>query len=176
MNIGQIMKADCANGTGMRVSVFVSGCTNHCKGCFQPQTWDFDYGIPYTDKIEQGIIDELSKPYYEGLTILGGEPFEPSNQAVLVDLVERVRRELPEKTIWMYTGFVYDRDLIVGGKRYTDVTDRILDNIDILVDGPFVEGKKNISLSFRGSENQRLIDMKATRKTGRIMLLSLDNA
>jgi len=176
MNIGEIMKADCANGTGMRVSVFVSGCTNRCKGCFQPQTWDFGYGIPYTDKIEQEIIDELKKPYYAGLTILGGEPFEPSNQAVLVTLVERVRRELPEKTIWMYTGFVYDRDLVPGGKRYMEVTDRILDGIDVLVDGPFVEEKKNISLSFRGSENQRLIDMKHTRGTGKVTLLSLDHA
>lgn len=174
MYVGEIMKADCANGIGMRVSVFVSGCTNHCKGCFQPQTWDFDFGIPYTAKLEQEIIEELAKPFYAGLSILGGEPFEPANQEVLVRLIERVKRELPRKTIWVYTGFVYDRDLVPGGRRYTDVTDRILNAIDVLVDGPFVEEKKNISLDFRGSENQRLIDMKKTRKAGRVVLLELE--
>lgn len=174
MHVGEIMKADCANGIGMRVSVFVSGCTNHCKGCFQPQTWDFDFGVPYTAKMEQEIIEELAKPYYAGLSVLGGEPFEPSNQEVLVRLAERVRRELPRKNIWMYTGFVYDRDLVPGGRRHTAVTDRILDSIDVLVDGPFVEEKKNISLSFRGSENQRLIDMKKTRAEGKVVLLELE--
>lgn len=174
MYVGEIMKADCENGIGMRVSVFVSGCTNHCKGCFQPQTWDFDFGIPYTAKLEQEIIEELAKPFYAGLSILGGEPFEPANQEVLVRLIERVKRELPRKTIWVYTGFVYDRDLVPGGRRYTDVTDRILNAIDVLVDGPFVEEKKNISLDFRGSENQRLIDMKKTRKAGRVVLLELE--
>lgn len=139
MYIGEIITADCANGVGLRVSLFVSGCTNHCKGCFQPQTWDFEYGQPYTQETEDYIIEELSKDYYNGLTILGGEPFEPSNQIEVVKLIRRVRKELPGRDIWMYTGFTYDKDLIPGGCRYIECTDEILDNIDILVDGKFVE-------------------------------------
>lgn len=175
MHIGQILKADSANGLGMRVSVFVSGCTNCCEGCFQPETWDFEYGEPYTAEIEDFIVQELGKPYYDGITLLGGEPFEPANQAVLVNLIERIRRELPERTIWMYTGFRYDSDLVSGGKRYTEVTDRILDQIDVLVDGPFILSRKNIRLNFRGSENQRIIDMKKTRAAGRVVLSPLNN-
>ena len=174
MHVGQIFKADCANGEGMRVSIFVSGCTNRCEGCFQPETWDFNYGEPYTKKMEQEIFDELSLPYYNGLTILGGEPFEASNQEGLIDLIRRIRTELPEKTIWMYTGFTYDRDLVPGGCRYTAVTDEILDNIDILVDGRFEQEKKNISLHYRGSENQRIIDMRASRKKGKVVLSPLN--
>lgn len=170
MHICEIMTADCGNGTGIRETIFVSGCTNHCPGCFQPQTWDFDYGIPYTPEIEQQIMDELKKPQYDGLTILGGEPFELSNQEVLVHLIRRVRTELPHKTIWMYTGFTYDVDLVPEGKRYTEVTDEILENIDILVDGRFVQEKKNISLNFRGSENQRIIDVKKSRAINSVVL------
>lgn len=175
MHIGEIITADCANGIGMRVSIFVSGCTNHCEGCFQPQTWDFKYGIAYTKEMEQKILDELAKPYYSGLTILGGEPFEPSNQTVLVQLIRRVREEVKDKTIWMYSGFVYDKDLVVGGCRHTEVTDEILDNIDILVDGRYEQDKKNITLRFRGSENQRIIDMRKTRATGKVVLDPLNN-
>ena len=170
MYIGEIITADCANGVGLRVSLFVSGCTNHCKGCFQPQTWDFEYGQPYTQETEDYIIEELSKDYYNGLTILGGEPFEPSNQIEVVKLIRRVRKELPGRDIWMYTGFTYDKDLIPGGCRYIECTDEILDNIDILVDGKFVEELRNLMLNFRGSENQRIIDMKATRKSGSVVL------
>jgi anaerobic ribonucleoside-triphosphate reductase activating protein len=175
MHIGQIFTADCANGIGMRVSVFVSGCTNHCKGCFQPETWDFSYGQPYTHKTEVFLLEELAKPYYDGLTILGGEPFESSNQEVLVTLLRRVKRELPEKNIWMYTGFVYDRDLVPGGCRYTAATDEILDAIDILVDGRFEESQKDITLKFRGSANQRIIDMPATRASGTVVLSPLNH-
>lgn len=175
MHIGEIITADCANGIGMRVSIFVSGCTNHCKGCFQPQTWNFEYGLEYTPEIEQKIIDEVKKPYYNGLTILGGEPFEPSNQAVLVNLIRRIRKEITGKTIWMYSGFVYDKDLVPGGCRYTDVTDEILDAIDVLVDGRFEQEKKNITLKFRGSENQRIIDMRKTRAMGEVVLDPLNN-
>lgn len=176
MYYGQIMKADTANGKGMRVSLFVSGCTNHCEGCFQPETWNFTYGRPYTGETEDFIINEVSKSYYAGLTILGGEPFESENQEEVASLVERMRRDAADKNIWIYTGNVYDRDLIPGGKRYIEgVTDRILDNIDILVDGPFVKEQKNISLNFRGSENQRIIDMRETRKTGSIVLSKLNN-
>ena len=171
MNYGQIMIADSANGIGMRVSLFVSGCRNHCKGCFQPETWDFHYGYPFTSEVEQQLMDELSHSYYDGLTILGGEPFEPENQPEVARLIQRVRRELPEKTIWMYTGYTYEKDLLSGGYRYTDVTDTILDNIDILVDGRFVEEQKNIRLRFRGSENQRIIDMKKTRSGNDIVLV-----
>lgn len=173
MNIGQIYKADCANGTGIRVSLFVSGCTIHCNGCFNAQTWNFDFGVPYDQEIESRILAELAKDFYEGITILGGEPFEESNQRELVNLIRRIRLELPAKNVWMFSGYVYDRDLIAGGKKHIDVTDEILDSIDVLVDGPFVIGQKNMMLKFRGSENQRIIDMKATRREGRVVLKEL---
>ena len=173
MNIGQIYKADCANGTGIRVSLFVSGCTIHCNGCFNAQTWNFDFGVPYDQEIENRILAELAKDFYEGITILGGEPFEESNQRELVKLIRRIRLELPAKNVWMFSGYVYDRDLIAGGKRHIDVTVEILDSIDVLVDGPFVIGQKNLMLKFRGSENQRIIDMKATRREGRVVLKEL---
>ncbi len=170
MHIGQIYKADCANGTGIRISVFVSGCTIHCKGCFNSQTWNFDYGVLYDEKVEDLILSELSKDFYEGITILGGEPFEESNQRELVKLIRRIRKELPSKSIWMYSGYVYDENLLSGGKKHIEVTDEILDSIDVLVDGPFRIDLKNIALRFRGSENQRVIDMKATRQAGRVVL------
>ena len=175
MHIGEIITADSANGTGIRVSLFVSGCTNRCKGCFQPQTWDFEYGRPYTEQTEAFILSELSKSYYDGLTILGGEPFELSNQRELVKLIRRFKKELPEKNLWIYTGFTYDRDLVPGGCRYIECTDEILDNTDILVDGRFEESLKKITLKFRGSENQRIIDMKATRRSGDLVLSPLNN-
>lgn len=174
MYIGEIITADCANGTGIRLSVFVSGCTNHCKGCFQPQTWDFEYGQPYTAEIEKFIISELSKSYYDGITILGGEPFEKSNQTEIVKLIRKIKCELPEKNIWIYTGFTYEKDLVFGGGRYIECTDEILDNTDILVDGRFIEELKNITLNFRGSENQRIIDMRKTRNQGKIILSPLN--
>lgn len=170
MHVGQILTVDSANGPGIRISVFVSGCTNHCKGCFQPQTWDFEYGELYDDDMEEFIINELKKGYYQGITILGGEPFEISNQQMVVRLISRIKSEIPGKDIWMYTGFLYDVDLQPGGSRYTSVTDEILDSIDVLVDGKFVEELKNIQLRFRGSENQRLIDMKATRMNKDVVL------
>lgn len=175
MYIGEIITADSANGLGIRVSVFVSGCTNHCKGCFQPQTWDFEYGRPYTPEIEDMIINELSKSYYDGITILGGEPFEISNQREVVKLIRRIKKELPDRNIWMYTGFTYETDLCKGGCRYIECTDEILDSIDVLVDGRFVEELKKITLRFRGSENQRIIDMKETRKLGRTVLSELND-
>ena len=175
MHYGEILTADCANGVGIRVSLFVSGCTNCCKGCFQPETWDFAYGPAYTKETEDFILSELGKPFYHGLTILGGEPFELSNQPEIVQLIRRVKTELPERNIWMYTGFTYDVDLMPGGKRYTEVTDEILDNIDILVDGKFEEDKKRLDLNFRGSANQRIIDMKKTRKADKVVLSDLNN-
>ena len=169
MNVCDIVIADHANGPGMRVSVFVSGCRNHCPGCFNPETWDFAAGKEYTSFMTQAIINELKKPSYQGLTILGGEAFEIENQKGLSDLIRRVREELPEKDIWMYTGYDYE-DLLPGGKRHTDVTDEILEAIAVLVDGRFILDEKDISLQFRGSRNQRLIDMKRTRKEGLVIL------
>lgn len=175
MHYGQIILTDCANGTGIRVSLFVSGCTNCCKGCFQSETWDFNYGKVYTHEIEDFIISELKKTYYTGLTILGGEPFEITNQIAILPLIKRVKNELKDRDIWMYTGFTYDEDLLPGGKRYIAVTDEILDNIDILVDGKFIETLKNISLKFKGSENQRVIDMKKTRSKKKVVLSYLND-
>lgn len=176
MRVGEVMTADVANGEGMRVSVFVSGCRNHCKGCFQPQTWDFNYGREYTPEIEQFIIDELSKSYYDGITILGGDPMEPENQEPVLRLLRRIKKELPDKNVWAYTGYVYDRDLVPGGKRFVDgVTRELLESIDILIDGRFVEELKNLMLNFRGSGNQRIIKMKETLETGKVVLSELNN-
>ena len=176
MHVGEVMTADVANGEGMRVSVFVSGCRNHCKGCFQPQTWDFNYGREYTPEIEQFIIDELSKSYYDGITILGGDPMEPENQEPVLRLLRRIKKELPDKNVWAYTGCVYDRDLVPGGKRFVDgVTRELLESIDILIDGRFVEELKNLMLNFRGSGNQRIIKMKETLETGKVVLSELNN-
>ena len=176
MHVGDVMTADVANGEGMRVSVFVSGCRNHCKGCFQPQTWDFNYGREYTPEIEQFIIDELSKSYYDGITILGGDPMEPENQEPVLRLLRRIKKELPDKNVWVYTGYVYDRDLVPGGKRFVDgVTRELLESIDILIDGRFVEELKNLMLNFRGSGNQRIIKMKETLETGKVVLSELNN-
>ena len=169
MHYGAIKKYDIADGEGVRVSLFVSGCTNRCPGCFQPQTWDFDYGEPYTEKTEQEIMDALADRNISGLTLLGGEPFEIENQKTLIGLLLRVRAELPEKTVWAYTGFVYDRDLVPGGRRYCGVTDEMLSYIDVLVDGPFIEEQKDIRLVFRGSANQRVLNLKETRRTGVIV-------
>ena len=175
MHYGQIFICDCANGIGNRVSLFVSGCTNHCPGCFQPETWDFSYGKEYTQETEQFLIEELAKPYYHGITILGGEPFEPSNQEEIVKLLRRVHRELPSRTVWIYTGFTYDRDLLPDGCRYTAVTDEILEYTDILVDGRFEQERRNLMLDFRGSENQRIIDMKKSRAEGCVVLSDLQD-
>ena len=170
MYYGNIKKYDIADGLGVRVSLFVSGCTNHCKGCFQSETWDFHYGKPFTEETEKEILDALNHEYIQGFTVLGGEPFEPENQRVLVQLLKKIRKTYPDKDIWSYTGFVYDQDLLAGQRKHTEVTDEMLSYIDILVDGPFVLEKKNIALSFRGSENQRVIDLKKTRAQGQIVL------
>ncbi|MCH4014957.1 MAG: anaerobic ribonucleoside-triphosphate reductase activating protein [Solobacterium sp.] len=170
MYYGNIKKYDIADGLGVRVSLFVSGCTNHCKGCFQSETWDFHYGKPFTEETEKEILDALNHEYIQGFTVLGGEPFEPENQRVLVQLLKKIRETYPDKDIWSYTGFVYDQDLLAGQRKHTEVTDEMLSYIDVLVDGPFVLEKKNIALSFRGSENQRVIDLKKTRAQGQIVL------
>jgi len=173
MHYGVIKTADIANGEGVRVSLFVSGCTNACPGCFQPETWDFCYGEEFTRETEDMIIQELEGGYYQGLTVLGGEPFEPSNQEALLPFLKRVKEERPDRDIWMYTGNLYE-DFLPGGRRYTEWTDGILDLIDILVDGRFVEAQKDLMIKFRGSRNQRIIDMKETRKAGQVVLSPLN--
>ena len=170
MHYGKIKFADCANGIGIRISLFVSGCTNRCKGCFQPETWNFEYGEKYTEETEDKIINELKSSFYNGLTILGGEPLEPSNQEGIVNLIRRVKTELKDRTVWIYTGFTYESDLLPGGRKYCEYTDEIMSLIDVLVDGKFIEEEKDISLRFRGSKNQRIIDMPATLKNGRVEL------
>ena len=159
MNYANIKKYDSADGPGVRVSLFVSGCRHHCKGCFNSEAWDFEYGRPYTAETEAEILEALKPGYIAGLTLLCGEPFEPENQVELVTLLRKVRETYPEKSIWSYTGYVYDKDLVPGGRAYTDVTDEMLSYLDVLVDGPFVEELKDITLQFRGSSNQRIIKM-----------------
>lgn len=170
MHYGNIKKYDIANGQGVRVTLFVSGCTNACKGCFQPETWNFEYGKPYTKQTQEEILKALQPSYIQGLTILGGEPFEFSNQEEIVSLLREVKEKVPTKDIWCYTGFILEHDLIEGGKRHGPFTDEILSYIDVLVDGPFVQEKSNISLAFRGSENQRIIDLKKTLQDKEIHL------
>ena len=171
MNYGEIKDCDIANGEGTRVSLFVSGCTIHCKGCFQPQTWDFCYGREFTRETEDYIL-ELLKPWYiHGLTILGGEPFEPENQRVLVKFMHRVKETYPEKNIWCFSGFTLDLLKKDGSHPRCEVTDEMLSLVDVLIDGPFIESLKDITLRFRGSRNQRLIDLNKTRETGEIVQL-----
>lgn len=170
MHYGNIKKYDIANGEGVRVTLFVSGCTNHCKNCFQPETWDFEYGHLYTKDTESAILEALNKPFIKGLTLLGGEPFEPENQRELVKLLKTVNTQYPEKDIWCFTGFILDQDLLNGGRKHIEVTDELLSYIDILVDGPFIEEQKNISLAFRGSENQRIIDLKKSLNKQEIII------
>lgn len=170
MHYGEIKNYDIANGIGVRVTLFVSGCTNHCKNCFQPQTWDFSYGKPFTEETEETILKMLTPAYIRGLTLLGGEPFEPSNQRVLVPFLEKVRERYPQKDIWSFSGFTLEELQTDGSHPRCEVTDRMLSLLDVLVDGRFVEELKNLSLRFRGSSNQRLIDMKATLREGRIVL------
>lgn len=164
MHYGAIKKYDIANGTGVRVSLFVSGCRHHCKGCFNAEAWDFAFGAPYTEAVEQEILDALAPAYIQGFSLLGGEPFEPENQQVLVGLLRKIREQYPEKNIWCYTGYLYDVDLIPGGKVYTDVTEEMLSYIDTLVDGEFVEAEKDLTLVFRGSRNQRILNLNELRK------------
>jgi anaerobic ribonucleoside-triphosphate reductase activating protein len=159
MNYAGIKYCDIANGLGCRTVLFVSGCRNHCKDCFQPHTWDFSYGEPFDEKIQNEILDSLAPVYVQGITLLGGEPFEPENQAALLPFMRRVKQQYPNKNVWAFTGYVYDRD-----------TEELLSMIDILVDGPFVAQEKDITLKFRGSRNQRVIDLQKTRESGKIVL------
>lgn len=169
MYYGEIKNCDIANGIGVRVTLFVSGCTNHCEQCFQPQTWDFCYGNPFTTETENQILDMLAPDYIDGLTLLGGEPFEPANQRDLLPFVKRVKEQYPNKTIWCFSGFRLDDELLKESYARCEVTDELLSYIDVLVDGRFVAALKDISLRFRGSSNQRLIDIPKTLKKGEIV-------
>ena len=175
MNYGEIKKCDIANGEGVRVTLFVSGCTHHCKGCFQPETWNFSYGKPFDEAAMQEVLTALAPYYVNGLTLLGGEPFEPENQRGLLPLLKEVRRRFPEKNIWCYTGYTLESDLLSESRARCECTDEMLSLLDVLVDGEFVEAKKNISLPFRGSENQRIIDVPKTLAAGEVIWWTLES-
>lgn len=170
MNYATIKNCDIANGPGVRVSLFVSGCTHHCPGCFNEIAWDFLYGEPFTQDTVNSILEMLRPGYIRGLTLLGGEPFEPQNQEPIVRLLRQVKKEFPQKSIWAFSGYLMDRDILSGRLGDWEITREYLSYLDVLVDGPFIEAKKNLSLRFRGSENQRLIDVPATLNSGEIVL------
>lgn len=172
MNYGEIKKCDIANGTGVRVSLFVSGCTHRCEGCFNPMTWDFGYGQHFTQETEDELLRLLAPEYIRGLTLLGGEPMEIENQRALLPFIRRVKERLPEKDIWCYTGYTFESDLLDGMAR-CECTHELLSMIDVLIDGEFILSQKNISLAFRGSENQRIIDVKRSLETGKTVLLEI---
>ncbi len=174
MNFGQIYYADVANGPGCRTSFFVSGCRHHCKGCFNPETWNFDYGHVYTDEVENELVESIKESYIDGISILGGEPMEPENQPYIRKLVQRVRKEVPESKTWVYSGYTWEEltDENNASCHTVDTMD-ILRNIDVLVDGEFHEDEKDITLLFRGSANQRLIDVQATLEQHEIVLMEM---
>lgn len=169
MNYAKINPNDIANGTGVRVTLFVSGCTHRCKGCFNSEAWDFNYGTPFTEETEKYILSLLENSYISGLSILGGEPMEMQNQRALLSLLKKAKQKFPQKDIWCYSGYIFDTE-IKKGRAHCEVTDEILKCIDVLVDGRFVEEKKNIMLKFRGSENQRIIDVKKSLENNEIVL------
>lgn len=170
MKYANYKEYDISNGPGIRFSLFVSGCTHHCRGCFNPETWDFQYGEDFTKDIEDYILEECGQEYYEGLTLLGGEPMEPVNQKGLLPLVTRFKEMYPQKTIWCFTGYLFDRDLLGHFAKVMPETMELLKRIDVLVDGEFMLDKKDITLLFKGSSNQRTIDVPKSLKAGQIVL------
>lgn len=162
MNYAAIKKYDVANGPGVRVSLFVSGCRHHCKGCFNSETWDFGYGNPFGKSVMNEIIEALDKDYIEGFSLLGGEPFEPENKETVKNILRTIKERFPRKTIWCYSGFTFE--------TLKETSLPVLEYVDVLVDGPFIEEKKNLRLKFRGSENQRLIDVKKSLKENKIII------
>ena len=170
MNYATIKKHDVVNGPGVRVSLFVSGCRHHCKGCFNAETWDFNYGEPYTEAVTEEILKALAPAYIKGFSLLGGEPFEPENQQVLCSVLERIKLAYPNKTIWCYSGYNFESELLAGTLGDWDITQRMLNCIDILVDGEFVEALKSPSLRFKGSSNQRIIDVKKSMQVDELVL------
>lgn len=171
MYYATIKKTDVANGPGVRVSLFVSGCTHACKGCFNSEAWDFCYGQPFTEETMEELLKALSPDYIRGFSVLGGEPLEPHNRETVCRIVETVKKRYPQKDVWCYTGYDYERDILRWESEDAAVA-KLLGLIDVLVDGEFVEEKKNLRLAFRGSENQRLIDIKKSRTAGRVICLN----
>ncbi|CUX29822.1 anaerobic ribonucleoside-triphosphate reductase activating protein [Clostridium sp. C105KSO13] len=174
MNYSEIKKCDIANGEGVRVSLFVSGCTHHCKGCFNEETWSFSYGKPFTEVTQKYIIHLLEPSYINGLSLLGGEPLELENQRALLPFLKKVRLLFPEKDIWCYTGYTLEKDLLGESRARCECTEEMLELIDVLVDGEFKEELKDISLQFRGSSNQRIINVPDTLKSKEIRLWNDD--
>ena len=170
MNYATIKPRDIANGPGVRVSLFVSGCTHRCPGCFNSEAWDFDFGQPFTQEVIDRILEDLSPSFVKGLTLLGGEPFEPRNQGPIVELLRQVKAKYPEKSIWAFSGYLFDRDILSGRLGDPAVTREYLSYLDVLVDGPFIQAQKNLTLRFRGSANQRIIDVPASLKSGTVVL------
>lgn len=170
LNYAEIKNCDIANGPGVRVSLFVSGCTHHCPGCFNEVAWNFSYGEPFTEETIQRILNMLKPSYIKGLTLLGGEPFEPQNQGPIVELLRRIKAEYPGKSIWAFSGYLFDKDILSGRLGDWEITKEYLSYLDVLVDGPFVQAKRNLALRFRGSENQRLIDVPASLQSGTVVL------
>ena len=170
MNYATIKNHDIANGPGVRVSLFVSGCTHRCPGCFNEIAWDFDYGTPFTQDTIDMILQMLAPEHIKGLTLLGGEPFEPQNQPAIVELLRQVKGKYPEKSIWAYSGYLFDRDILAQRLGPGEITMEFVRYLDVLVDGPFIQSRKNLTLRFRGSDNQRLIDVPQSLKTGEIVL------
>ena len=170
MNYAEIKNCDIANGPGVRVSLFVSGCTHHCPGCFNQVAWDFHYGQPFTQQTIDEILELIKPDYIRGLTLLGGEPFEPENQPDVVKLLRQLKEKYPQKSIWAFSGYLFDRDILSGHLGDWEITKEYLSYLEVLVDGPFVEAKKNLGLRFRGSENQRIIDVPASLARNEIVL------
>ena len=170
MNYATIKNCDIANGPGVRVSLFVSGCTHRCPGCFNEVAWDFGYGEPFTEQTIEMILKMMEPAHIKGLTLLGGEPFEPQNQPAIVELLRRVKAAYPNKSIWAFSGYLFDKDILAGRLGPWEITEEFLSYLDVLVDGPFIQAKKNLSLRFRGSENQRLIDVPESLRRGEIVL------
>lgn len=170
MKYATIKEIDVANGPGIRVSLFVSGCTHHCKGCFNPETWNFNYGDDFTPEVEDRVIEAMKPVYIKGLSLLGGEPFEPQNQEALLPFLRRVKAAYPDKTIWCYSGYDFEKDMLTGNLGPWEVTHEMLTLIDVLVDGEFVLEKKNPNLRFRGSENQRVIRVADSLSSDTVVL------
>lgn len=170
MKYATIKEIDVANGPGIRVSLFVSGCTHHCKGCFNPETWNFNYGDDFTPEVEDRILEAMKPAYIKGFSLLGGEPFEPQNQEALLPFLRRVKAAYPDKTIWCYSGYDFEKDMLTGNLGPWEVTHEMLTLIDVLVDGEFVLEKKNPNLRFRGSENQRVIRVADSLNSDTVVL------
>lgn len=166
MNYATIKRVDVANGPGVRVSLFVSGCTHHCKGCFNAEAWDFSYGKPFTEETQEELLSLMAPDYIEGITLLGGEPLEPQNQEGLLPFIRQVHARYPGKTIWCFTGYDFEKDVLARMMAESEVSRQLIPLFDVIVDGKFVEEKRNLSLKFRGSENQRVLNVKKSLEAG----------